>query len=75
VQERLAALGYLPPGAVTSVWDARTTHAVHAFQAWEGLARDGIVGPQTLAALEKATRPRRLAASATGASKYIAKRE
>jgi peptidoglycan hydrolase-like protein with peptidoglycan-binding domain len=58
VQKRLAALGYLPAEAVTTVWNARTAHAVHAFQAWEGLARDGIVGPQTLAALENATRPR-----------------
>jgi lipoprotein-anchoring transpeptidase ErfK/SrfK len=57
VQQRLAALGYLPVDAGTGTWDARTRHAVLAFQAWEGLARDGIVGPQTLAALEKASRP------------------
>lgn len=57
VQKRLAALGYLPAKAVTGVWDARTAHAVLAFQAWQGLARDGIVGPKTLAALEKARRP------------------
>jgi hypothetical protein len=55
VQKRLVALGYLP--ADTGAWDARTSHAVLAFQAWEGLARDGIVGPQTLAALENARRP------------------
>jgi lipoprotein-anchoring transpeptidase ErfK/SrfK len=35
-----------------------------AFQAWERLDCDGIVGPQTLAALESATRPR--AKSAAG---------
>ena len=58
VQKRLALLGYLPAEPATGVWDARTAHAVHAFQAWEGLTRDGIVGPQTLAALENATRPR-----------------
>jgi hypothetical protein len=57
VQARLVALGYLPAEAVTNLWDARTEHAVHAFQAWVGIARDGIVGPQTLAALERATRP------------------
>jgi hypothetical protein len=57
VQKRLASLGYLPAEAATGSWDARTTHAVVAFQAWEGLARDGIVGPRTLAALEHARRP------------------
>jgi lipoprotein-anchoring transpeptidase ErfK/SrfK len=57
VQKQLASLGYLPAGVATGTWDARTTHAVLAFQAWEGLARDGIVGPQTLAALEDARRP------------------
>lgn len=57
VQKRLASLGYLPVDAATGSWDARTAHAVQAFQAWEGLARDGIVGPQTLAALENGNRP------------------
>ena len=57
VQWRLAMLGYLPTKAVTGVWDARTSHAVLAFQAWDGLVRDGIVGPKTLATLEKARRP------------------
>jgi lipoprotein-anchoring transpeptidase ErfK/SrfK len=57
VQTALASLGYLPIDAVTGTRDARTSHALLAFQAWEGLARDGIVGPQTRAALEKATRP------------------
>jgi peptidoglycan hydrolase-like protein with peptidoglycan-binding domain len=58
VQKRLASLGYLPRGAVTGSWNARTSHAVLAFQAWQRLARDGIVGPQTLAALENAARPK-----------------
>jgi hypothetical protein len=57
VQKRLVSLGYLPAAAVTGTWNARTSHAVIAFQAWHRLARDGIVGPQTLAALENATRP------------------
>jgi hypothetical protein len=64
VQKTLASLGYLPPSAVIGGWNARTTHAVMAFQAWERLDCDGIVGPQTLAALESATRPR--AKSAAG---------
>jgi lipoprotein-anchoring transpeptidase ErfK/SrfK len=57
VQKRLVSLGYLPADAVTGAWNARTSHAVLAFQAWQRLTRDGIVGPQTLAALENAVRP------------------
>jgi hypothetical protein len=58
VQERLVSLGYLPAAAVTGTWNARTSHAVLAFQAWQRLSRDGIVGPQTMAALENAARPK-----------------
>jgi spore germination protein GerM len=57
VQTRLAALRYLPADAATGAWDHRTNQAVLAFQGWHGLARDGVVGPQTIAALEAATRP------------------
>ena len=37
--------------------DYRTSQAVMAFQAWQGLDRDGEVGPQTLAELETASIP------------------
>ena len=47
VQERLMELGYLPPGRPTGVLDEPTRHATLAFQAWEGLRRDGIPGPIT----------------------------
>jgi hypothetical protein len=57
VQARLAALRFLPPDAATGVWDDRTKQAVIAFQSAHDLARDGIVGPQTIAALEVATPP------------------
>jgi lipoprotein-anchoring transpeptidase ErfK/SrfK len=57
VQQRLVALRFLPAGAVTGTWDYRTSQAVLAFQAWHRLERDGIVGPQTLAALETAAVP------------------
>jgi hypothetical protein len=57
VQRRLGALGYLPANAVTGAWDSRTKQAVLAFQSWHGLARDGAVGPQTIAALEVAAPP------------------
>lgn len=58
VQKRLAQLGYLPKSAVDGAPGYRTQQAVVAFQAWEGLGRDGVVGPLTTAALAKATRPR-----------------
>jgi hypothetical protein len=58
VQKRLVSLNYLPAEAANGTWDARTSHAVLAFQAWEGLARDAVVGAQTLAALENASRPK-----------------
>jgi hypothetical protein len=58
VQKRLVSLGYLPAHAVTGSWTARTSQAVLAFQAWQRLTRDGIVGPETLAGLENAGRPK-----------------
>jgi hypothetical protein len=57
VQRRLASLRFLPIDGVTGAWNDRTRHAVVAFQAWHRLGRDGIVGPQTLAALERASHP------------------
>jgi peptidoglycan hydrolase-like protein with peptidoglycan-binding domain len=63
VQTSLAALSYLPPEAVTGGFDYRTQQAVLAFQAWEGLPRDGVVGPQTAARLAVAGRPLPLARS------------
>jgi lipoprotein-anchoring transpeptidase ErfK/SrfK len=42
---------------VTGVWDYRTSQAVMAFQGWQGLDRDGIVGPITMAALATASPP------------------
>lgn len=58
LQERLADLQYLPRSAVDGVDGYRTQQAVIAFQSWEGLVRDGIVGPATTAALAKARAPR-----------------
>jgi lipoprotein-anchoring transpeptidase ErfK/SrfK len=57
VQTRLVALTYLPPEAINGSYDYRTQQAVLAFQAWEGLSRDGIVGPQTAARLGSAQAP------------------
>jgi photosystem II stability/assembly factor-like uncharacterized protein len=57
VQRRLIALHYLPAGAVTGWSDYRTQQAVMAFQAWSGLPRDGIAGPQTRLRLAGASAP------------------
>ena len=58
VQRRLVSLRFLPGDCVTGTWNDRTRHAVIAFQAWHRLGRDGIVGAQTLAALENASQPK-----------------
>jgi peptidoglycan hydrolase-like protein with peptidoglycan-binding domain len=58
LQERLAKLHFLPKSAVDGVNGYRTQQAVLAFQAWNDLGRDGVVGPQTTAALASAHRPK-----------------
>ena len=58
LQQRLADLQYLPRSAIDGVEGYRTQQAVIAFQAWEGLGRDGVVGPVTTAALAKAKPPK-----------------
>jgi peptidoglycan hydrolase-like protein with peptidoglycan-binding domain len=57
VQEALVRLRYLPPSAVTGTFDYRTSQAAMAFQSWEGLPRDGIVGKRTARRLEVALPP------------------
>ncbi len=56
-QTALARLGYLPQEAVDGLAGDRTRQAVLAFQSWEGLGRDGVVGPATTARLATAKRP------------------
>jgi hypothetical protein len=68
LQQQLADLGYLPKDAVDGLYGYRTTQAVTAFQAWEGLTRDGVAGPMTKSALAKASRPEPFA---SGPSKRI----
>jgi len=58
IQKKLAKLRYLPKSAVDGVAGYQTEQAVIAFQSWEGLGRDGDVGPITAAALETARRPK-----------------
>jgi lipoprotein-anchoring transpeptidase ErfK/SrfK len=57
LQRRLVSLGYWL-GVVDGRYGPATTHAVTAFQKTAGLARDGVAGPATLAALDRAFRPR-----------------
>jgi peptidoglycan hydrolase-like protein with peptidoglycan-binding domain len=54
LEARLAALGYRP-GAVDGRYDSRTASAVMAFQKREGLSRDGVAGPVTLAQVAQPT--------------------
>lgn len=56
LQERLRDLGYWL-GEPDSTYGTLTEQAVMAFQKAEGLGRDGVAGPSTLAALGSATRP------------------
>lgn len=59
LQKRLAWALYLPWGsAIDGRFGAQTWHAVVAFQGWNGLSRDGVVGLATRAALAHAQRPR-----------------
>ena len=55
-EQRLSELTYRP-GTVDGVFDERTRSAVIAFQKWEGLGRDGAVGPGTWTRLTTAVRP------------------
>jgi len=50
IQQALAALG-LRPGPLDGIWGRQTAAALREFQAKNGLVPDGIIGPQTLAAL------------------------
>ena len=56
-QQRLAELGYLLPSDVDGQKGPTTDTAVLAFQKWEGLARDGQLGPATVKRLQTASRP------------------
>jgi len=56
-QRKLAALGFLLPADVDGQNGPQTQTAVLAFQKWEGLGRDGVLGSQTLAALANAQHP------------------
>lgn len=56
IQEALARVG-LDPGPIDGIWGRKTVAAVKLFQGREGLAVDGIVGPETAAHLQGAGVP------------------
>jgi hypothetical protein len=68
VQQQLAATAFLPPEAVDGRAGYRTQQAIMAFQAWNGLTRDGVAGPVTKAKLATAARPQ---GRGTGPSRRI----
>ena len=53
LQKALASLGF-SPGTPDGDYGPATQVAVERFQVAKGLAEDGVVGPATLAALQKA---------------------
>lgn len=55
-EQRLAALSYCP-GPIDGIYDSRTRGAIIAFQKWEGLSRDGVLGSVVWARLQVASRP------------------
>jgi hypothetical protein len=55
-EQRLTDLSYRP-GTIDGVKDAKTKSAVIAFQEWEGLSRDGVIGSAVWTRLQTATRP------------------
>lgn len=65
LQHRLQELGYWLGGA-NGTYDHLTRQAVIAFQGAEGLARDGVAGPQVRDALPRAQRPTPVSHHANG---------
>jgi peptidoglycan hydrolase-like protein with peptidoglycan-binding domain len=56
IEQRLTDLSYRP-GPIDGVYDKRTYQAVLAFQKWEGLSRDGVVGVNVWSRILGAGRP------------------
>jgi putative cell wall-binding protein/peptidoglycan hydrolase-like protein with peptidoglycan-binding domain len=56
LEQKLTELTYRP-GPIDGVFDKKTYQAVLAFQKWEGLSRDGVVGTKVWARLLSASQP------------------
>jgi hypothetical protein len=65
-QQRLADLGFLLARDIDGQDGPTTQAAVLAFQKWEGLDRDGQLGPQTLGRLRVAQRPAPISRGGSG---------
>jgi N-acetylmuramoyl-L-alanine amidase len=57
LQRRLVSLGYLRRREIDGIFGDETRNAVVAFQGWERIGRDGVVGPRTRRALRRAAAP------------------
>ena len=57
IQQELVDLGFMDHSGITGTVDTQTSTAVLGFQKWIGLPRDGALGPEVVAALDRATRP------------------
>jgi hypothetical protein len=57
VEQRLKELSYLP-GRVDGVFDYKTRGAVIAFEKWESMSRDGVIGSAVVSRLHTASRPK-----------------
>jgi hypothetical protein len=57
LQQQLVDLGFMAPSGLTGTIDTQTSTAVLGFQKWAGVERDGSLGPATIVALQRATRP------------------
>ncbi len=57
LQQRLVDLGFMAQTGITGTFDTQTSTAVLGFQKWGNLTRDGSLGPETVAALLRSTRP------------------
>lgn len=58
IQQRLKDLGY-DPGSVDGIYGDKTVSAVKVFQSKSGLPQDGMVGPQTWAAMSSPSAARK----------------
>jgi hypothetical protein len=65
-QQKLVSLGYLLPADADGKNGPQTQTAVLAFQKWEGLGRDGVLGTKTKAALATAQHPAPLTQGPSG---------
>jgi lipoprotein-anchoring transpeptidase ErfK/SrfK len=65
-QRKLATLGFLLQSDADGKNGPQTQTAVLAFQKWEGLSPDGVLGPQTRAALATAQHPAPITQGSSG---------